>query len=456
MVRRFGTVELVPPMVIGLFTRRRTPPGRQTLSKSTPRRRRWPWFVLGFVFLLGVFFYFTSAKTLGEPITMEFGAAEPAFQDSMGALLGPGFIKGNRVETLINGVEVFPAMIEAIRRAQHSITMETYIWSSGVVNDQFVEALSERARQGVKVHALADGFGTLNLEKSEMRRMKDAGIEFVFYEREHWYRAKLNFNHHTHRKLLIVDGRVGFTGGVCIDDAWYGDANSMKEWRDTQFRVEGPVVKQMQAIFATNWLQTTGRLLQGPDYFPGDERRGDTFVQSWESGPGEGAEHARMAFLLAIAAARNSIRISHAYFVPDDLAIEMLVVARERGVDIEVIVPLKNDSAIGRGAARSRWGKLLAAGVKFYQYEPALYHCKVMIVDDVFVTAGSVNFDNRSFRLNDESNINVLDREFAGEQLRIFAEDKADSRPLTLEAFRARPWWVKLSDHTCGLVRSQL
>ena len=419
-------------------------------------RQRWLLIIGGVVLLLGAFFFVTTAREIDEPIEMTYGASDPAFRDSAGHLLGPDFVDGNRVEALVNGVRIFPAMLEAIRGAQHSVTFETYIWNSGFVNDQFMEALIERSRAGVSVHALVDGVGSIKLRNEEIEQMKAAGIEFVYYDREHWWQLKLDLNHRTHRKILVVDGRVAFTGGVCIADAWYGDAESKEVWRDTQFQIEGPAARHLQAIFAQNWLQTTGRLLQGPRYFPPTEERGDMLVQGWQSGPREAPEHARMAHLLAIAAARESIRLSHAYFVPDDLTIEMLVAARRRGVDVTVIVPSQHDSRIGRGAARSRWGQLLDAGVQFFEYEPALYHCKVMIVDDVFVTAGSVNFDNRSFRINDEANINVLDREFAEEQIRIFEEDLSDSRPYTAAAHHGRGWWIKGWDWLCGLLRSQL
>lgn len=435
----------------GLLRRIRaaTDPGRLSL-------RKWLLIVGGAALLLGAFFFATTAREIEEPIEMSYGAADPAFRDSVGALLGPDFVDGNHVEALVNGVRIFPAMLDAIRSAQMSVTFETYIWNSGFVNDQFMAALIDRARAGVKVHALVDGVGSVKLRNEEIEQMKAAGIEFVYYDREHWWQLKLDVNHRTHRKILVVDGRVAFTGGVCIADAWYGDAESKDVWRDTQFRVEGAAARHLQAIFAQNWLQTTGRLLHGPRYFPPMHHPGDMLVQGWQSGPREAPEHARMAHLLAIAAARESIKLSHAYFVPDDLTIQMLLAARRRGVEITVITPLKSDHAVSRGAARSRWGPLLEAGVRFFQYEPALYHCKVMIVDDVFVTAGSVNFDNRSFRINDEANINVLDRDFAREQLRIFAEDLRDSRPYSLAQHTGRPWWVKVADWGCGLLRSQL
>jgi len=431
-------------------------PSAPRAKRRAPLRVSTPWIVVGIVALgLGVLIYQTSAGILRKPIESAISIGDPVFRESVGPLLGAEFLRGNDVKPLINGKEIFPSMLEEIRKAKKSINLESYIWASGKVSDQFVEALSERAKAGVKVHAMVDGAGDLKLKLSDMEKMKSSGVEFVVYGREHWYQLKANINHRSHRKLLIVDGKVGFTGGVCIDDTWLGDADRPDVWRETHARIEGPVVRQMQAVFAANWLQTTSRLLVGPEYFPDTGRPGSAFADCFKSGPNESPENARMSYLLAIAAARKSILLSHAYFVPDDLAIEMLLRARQRGVDIEVIVPLKNDSRFGRAAARSRWGKLLAAGVKFYQYEPALYHCKVMIVDDVFTTFGSVNFDNRSFAINDEVNINVVDVDVAHAFLKSFNDDRAHSKPLTREEFEDRPFYIKITDNICGLFRSQ-
>ena len=425
-------------------------------KRRAPLRVSTPWIIVAIVALgLGVLIYQTSAGILRKPIDSAISIGDPVFRESVGPLLGAEFLRGNDIKPLINGKEIFPSMLDEIRKAKKSINLESYIWASGKVSDQFVEALSERAKAGVKVHAMVDGAGDLKLKLSDMEKMKSSGVEFVVYGREHWYQLKANINHRSHRKLLIVDGKVGFTGGVCIDDTWLGDADRPDVWRETHARIEGPVVRQMQAVFAANWLQTTSRLLVGPEYFPDTGRPGSAFADCFKSGPNESPENARMSYLLAIAAARKSILLSHAYFVPDDLAIEMLLRARKRGVDIEVIVPLKNDSRFGRAAARSRWGKLLAAGVKFYQYEPALYHCKVMIVDDVFTTFGSVNFDNRSFAINDEVNINVVDVDVAHAFLKSFNDDRAHSKPLTREEFEDRPFYIKITDNICGLFRSQ-
>ncbi len=440
-----------------LFARRSRPkPPPKPLEATAPRRPKWPWFVGG-VLLLAFYFWLSSARIVSEPVELGYGPTDPTFADSLGPLLGAEFTDGNRVQLLANGDEFFPAMLADITNARHSINLESYIWTSGEISNRFIDALSERARAGVKVHVIVDGMGSLKFSDEDQRRLLDAGVEFIMYGREHWWELKPNINHRTHRKLMIVDGRIGYTGGMCVDDTWLGNATQRDHWRETQIRLEGPVVRQMQSVFNTNWVQTTGRLLIGRDYFPVLEppARG-SLAQCYKSGPREDPENARMSYLLAIAAARKSIRISHAYFVPDDLALQMLIDARKRGVRIEVIIPAHNDSRFGRAASRSRWGKLLEAGVEFHSYQPAMYHCKIMTVDDNFLTIGSVNFDNRSFGINDEVNVNVLDPAVVRQANRQFEDDLANSTPLTLEEFRSRPTWQKLIDHFCGMFRSQL
>jgi cardiolipin synthase A/B len=432
-------------------------------AATAPRRQKrmarmkvgLPWvFAAGFAVLLGLFIYVISASKLRHVLVAEVSVADPRFRDFAGPLLGAEFLAGNTITPLINGVEIFPSMLAAIAAAEKSITLESYIWASGEVSDRFSETLIERARQGVKIHLLVDGVGNLRLKFSDINRMKEVGIEFVVYGREHWYQVKLDLNHRSHRKILIVDGTVGFTGGVCIDDAWMGDADDLEYWRETQARITGPVVGQMQAVFATNWLQSTSRLLTGPDYFPEPVTTGDAIAHCYMSGPGERPENARLSYLLAIASARHSIQLAHAYFLPDDLSIDMLLAARRRGVRIEVIVPAQSDSRIGLAIARSRWDRLLAGGVEFHEYLPSLYHCKMMIVDDVYLTIGSVNFDNRSFSINDEVNITVIDRDTARRFQQSFTDDLTLSAPLSLQRFRDRPWYVKVADHGFGLFRA--
>jgi cardiolipin synthase len=297
--------------------------------------------------------------------------------------------------------------------------------------------------------------GAFQFKRADRKRLRAAGVELEIFNPVYPWNC-WTWNHRTHRKLLIVDGKVGFTGGICIADEWLGYATEHDHWRDTQFRVEGPVVGQMQAVFMDNWLRCTSRVLHGPDYFPQLEPQGNTLAQCFKAGPRDGGENARLLYLYSIAAARKSIRLSHSYFVPDNLAVEMLVAAARRGVKIEVITPGIIDWNIVRRAARSRWDRLMEAGIEFYEFQPARYHCKQMIVDDAWITMGSINFDDRSFRINGESNINLYDPVFAARQIEIFEQDKAQSVRIAWREFKQRPWYMRAVENFWGLFRGLL
>ena len=398
----------------------------------------------------------TGEKKIERRIRPLYGISDPQFLRSMGTLLGPSIQDGNRVQGLLNGDEIFPAMLEAIRSARRTITFETYIYWSGRIGEEFADALSERARAGVKVHLLVDWVGSGKMDARLLQRMTADGVLVRKFHPLRWYNLS-RMNNRTHRRLLVVDGRIGFTGGVGIADIWLGHAEDERHWRDSHFRLEGPAVGQMQAAFMDHWMTTEGEVLHGEEYFPEAQPAGDAPAQVFSSSPGEGSESVRLMVLLSIASARESLRISAAYFVPDDLAVETIVAARKRGVTVEIVVPgTKIDTKIVRQASRARWGELLDAGVEIYEYQPTMFHCKVMIVDDVWVSVGSTNFDNRSFRLNDEANLNVFDRDLASAQVAAFEADKARARLVTRERWQRRPWTERIVEHAAALLRSQL
>ncbi|HUF11417.1 MAG TPA: phospholipase D-like domain-containing protein [Rhodothermales bacterium] len=389
-------------------------------------------------------------------LTHRFSIADPQFLRCMGQLLGPSILPGNRVKALQNGDQIFPAMLAAIRGARESITFETYIYWSGEIGRKFSEALCERARAGVKIHVMIDWAGSGKIEATYLEDLKAAGVELELYHPLHWYNIT-RLNNRTHRKLLVVDGRIGFTGGVGIADQWLGHAESKDNWRDSHYQIEGPAVAQMQAAFTDNWIKARAQVLFDGNYFPELEPAGDSLAQVFKSSVGGGSESVRLMYLLSIASATTSIRLQAAYFVPDDLAIETFVSARERGVKIEIIVPGPGmDAMIVQRASRSLWGALLDAGVEIYEYQPTMYHCKVLIVDDVWVSVGSTNFDDRSFRLNDEANLNIYDAAFAGEQVKVFEHDKSKSRLMTRAEFKDRSAVGKLFDSAAGMLRRQL
>ena len=398
----------------------------------------------------------SSEKKIEHEIHPLYGAGDEQFVRSMGVLLGPAILAGNRVTALRNGREIFPAMLHAIRNAERTITFETYIYWSGEIGREFAEALSARARADVKVHVLLDWVGTGKMDDELLERMKQAGVEVCKYHPLRWYNLG-RINNRTHRKLLVVDGAIGFTGGVGIADEWLGDAEDAEHWRDGHYRVEGPAVAQMQAAFMDNWMKTRSLVLHGEEYFPPLAPVGEHAAQVFKSSATDGSESVRLMYLLSIASARRSVRLSASYFVPDRLAVATIVSARERGVEVEIVVPGPNiDAKVTRKASKGLWGPLLEAGVRIHEFQPTMYHCKVMIVDDVWVSVGSTNFDNRSFRLNDEANLNILDAEFAAEQARTFEADKGRAREMTLEMWRARPRREKVKEWLAGVVRSQL
>ena len=395
-------------------------------------------------------------KKVQQQLPRLYSTASPDFERALGSLLGPGIVGGNAVTELLNGDQIFPPMLAAIQAAQKSITFETYIYWSGDIGKQFADALSERARAGVPVHVLLDWVGSAKMEESYLAEMKEAGVQIEKFHKPHWYNLA-RLNNRTHRKLLVVDGQVGFTGGVGIAPAWTGNAQDPDHWRDSHYLVRGPVVAQMQATFLDNWLKVTGKVLHGALYFPPIAPAGAQKAQMFSSSPSSGSESMQLMYHLAITAAERSIDLSVAYFVPDDLTRKLLMDALARGVRVRLVTPGEHtDTETVKAASRATWGELLQAGAEIYEYGPTMYHCKVMIVDQLLVSVGSTNFDNRSFRLNDEANLNVYDAAFAQRQTQVFEDDIRRSRRVTYEAWLERPWSEKLHEKMTGLLRSQL
>ena len=397
-----------------------------------------------------------SEKRVEQTVARLYSVQDEQFGRAMGVLLGPAILQGNRVEALLNGEEIFPSMLSAIRGAERSVTFESYIYWSGAIGREFAEALSERARAGVKVHVLLDWLGSSKLDAAQLAAMQESGVNIRRFHPPAWYRLT-RMNNRTHRKVLVVDGKVGFTGGVGIADAWAGRAQDPGHWRDTHFRAEGPVVAQMQGVFMDNWIKVTGEVLHGADYFPALSKRGDAAAQMFSSSPEGGSESMHLMYLLAITAARTSIHLSSAYFVPDDLTLTALVAAARRGVHVRIIAPGEHmDAETVRRASRARWGELLQAGVEIFEYQPTMYHCKVMVVDGTWLSVGSTNFDQRSFALNDEANLNITDPDFAARQIAVFEQDVGRSKAITLGEWQQRPLVEKVIEHAASMLRMQL
>ena len=413
--------------------------------------------LLGLVVAFIVFVFAAGPRRRLEHLVLDMCAVdEPQFVRTLGGLLGAPLVSGNQILELVNGDRIFPAMLEAICTARRSICFETFIYWSGEIGVRFANALAERARAGVKVHVLLDFVGTLPMDAALIDLMRDAGCDVVRYHPPHW-RHPSRLNNRTHRKLLVVDGRIGFTGGVGIGDEWTGDAQDPKHWRDSHFQVEGPVVAQLQGAFLTNWTKAVGRIEHSEAYFPELPPVGEHWAHLFHSSPDEGSETMRLMYLLSIAAARRTIRLAQSYFVPDRLTRLALASASRRGVEIDVILPGPHiDVRVVRRASRASLGPLLKAGVRIYEYQPTNLHCKVMIVDSHWVSVGSANFDNRSFGLNDEANLNVYDAGFARQLEESFAADLTKCRQITLRAWRRRPIRERLLEAAARTLRRQL
>jgi len=398
----------------------------------------------------------TPEKKLERHILHRYDIADPQYRREMSVLLGPAILPGNQVVDLQNGNEIFPSMLEAIRSARKTITFETYIYWSGEVGQQFCDALSERARAGVVVNVTIDWAGSIKMDSTLLEQMERAGVRLHRYRPLHWYNLG-RLNNRTHRKLLVVDGRIGFTGGVGIADQWEGTAQDPDHWRDMHFRIEGPVVAQFQAAFNDNWIKTTGEVLNGVDYFPPLERAGDMAAHLFIASPAGGSESMHLMYLMAIAAAEHTIDLEASYFVPDELISKALVSARQRGVRIRVLVPGEHiDSDTVRLASKAAWGELLRAGVEIHEYQPTMMHNKLLVVDREMVSVGSTNFDSRSFRLNDEASLNIYDHAFAERMTEIFERDLEPARLYTYAMWKKRPLKEKLFEKFILPIKSQL
>ncbi len=348
------------------------------------------------------------------------------------------WIGGNHVTTLENGNGYFPPMLEAIQNAKKTITFETFVYKQGRVGREFSVAFAEAARRGVKVHLLLDANGSRWVDKNDIALMKSEGVEFHLYRQFNLLKPGA-YNYRTHRKIMVVDGSVAYTGGAGYTDVWIGNAHTHKHWRDTQYEIRGPVVRQLQEGFMENWKEVTGQSLTGPTYFPPLKPVGHMNAQFSLGAPEDRGDTLGSSFLLAINAARKSILIEHAYFIPHRDLLDALLRALERGVRVEIIVCGEHtDFAVCRLAQRPALLKLHRAGAEISEYATTMMHGKLLVVDDYFSAVGSANFDDRSFFLNDEANLHLLDTKFAQDQRAMFERDKKQSVRLTKDNLRLR------------------
>ena len=370
---------------------------------------------------------------------------EPLFERTMELFTGARLHHGNEVRVLANGNETYPSLWEDLRDARQSITLQTYFCKPGRMADTLAEIVMERARAGVRVLFLFDAFGAQGLSEEYLDRLRDAGVRVASFRPVHWYSLH-KAQHRSHIRVVVVDGRVGYTGGFGIDDNWFGDGQSDDQWRDTNVRFTGPAVAQLQATFAAGWVEATGELITGDVFFPELEPADDAVCLAalFHSAPTIGSTPAARFVALTIASARERLYITNSYFVPDEDLVEILIRAARRGVDVRVLTAgPKTDVKITRWAGRGRYHQLLEGGVRIYEYQPTMMHAKTFVADSLWSSVGTMNFDNRSMVFNDESNLLVLDPTVGSRMTALFHADLQSSKEMLLEEFDGRGFLAK-------------
>jgi cardiolipin synthase A/B len=371
----------------------------------------------------------------------EVAVDEPAFMNELEPLVSSKVTRNNRIDVIENGDNFYQAELEAMRQSRHSINVEAYIFHKGKVTDEVLEVLTDRAKAGVHVNLVMDSLGSLSTRKTYFKPLKDAGGHVEWYHRlrlHNWFIT----NNRTHREITIIDGSTAFVGGAGYADWWRFGTGSKPPWRDTMVHVEGDAVRGLQGAFVENWLEASGEILNGPDYFPllkTDPGNVTGLVVCSTPSSSVGSTRARVLFQTLIAAARKSIYITTPYFLPDRSMREELVRAKKRGVTIKIIVPGKHsDHALTRSSGRSAYGDLLKAGAEIYEYQSSMIHAKITIIDGMWSVVGSTNLDNRSFGINDEINLAVLNSQVATRLTQDFADDASHSRRVILAEWEKR------------------
>ena len=380
-----------------------------------------------------------------------FAVEDEAFRRSLNGF-GNAMVEGNRAEILNNGDEIFPAMTEAIRNARMTVNLESYIFKDDRAGTIISEALMDAARRGVEVRVLVDGTGS-KFSGPLLDRMRQAGVKAsVFRPIRLWTIHKIV--RRTHRKILVVDGTISFTGGFCIANQWLGDARNPQEWRDMMVRATGPVSAQMQAIFSEDWTFTTGEILAGEKLYPRIDPAGEVVAQAIKTSRGDSSSLAAMLYFVAINSARKSIHIQNAYFVPTRQIRQALIQAARRGVDVRIMVPGRHmDQPLVRTASRLHYGELLTAGVRIFEYNRTMMHSKDAVFDGMFSIIGSINFDARSLHENAEGSLAFYDRDFGARLEAVFAEDERSAREITYEGWRRRSLEQRLAEIVSNLFR---
>lgn len=415
-----------------------------------------PWLaIIGGAFVSWLILVFLFTPHIPYHIEQDLDSTSDQFVHTIESTCHTMLESGNRVEILTNGTEFYPAMLTAIRGARETINIECYIFHTGDVAQQFIDALVERARAGVRVTIVMDAIGSFGAYRAAAGPLKAAGCRVERYQQMKWYRLG-RINNRTHRELMVVDGTIAFMGGAGIADWWAKSHRGKPLWRDMMARIEGPIVSDVQGVIAENWLECCGEILTGPHYFKRGDASGPTAAFVIKSSPSDRATDCRVLFQTLVEAANEQVVIMTPYFLPDAAFRQALKRTAERGVRILVMVPGRlTDQRWVRLASRRMYGQILESGVRIFEYDRGMTHVKALIVDELWAVIGTTNVDNRSFELNDEVNLAARSRDMAQRIARDFETDRLHSTELTLESWRRRPLWEKLIGTVAWILERQ-
>lgn len=391
-----------------------------------------------------------------DTMSTRLEADSPATAVTLASNLDAPLLEGNRVDLLVNGHEIFPAMLDSIRQARESVNLLSYVYWTGDIAVELADELAAAARRGVEVRVLVDAIGGRKMDPALIEKMRAAGCRFAWFHPIRWYTLR-RFNNRSHRKVLVTDGRIGFTGGVGIAQEWTGDAQDPQHWRDDHFRIEGPAVRYLQGSFAENWRQATGEVLAGPRMFPPLAPVGDARMVPLNAAPGSSISDIAFAYWVLFRGARERILITTPYYVPDpglELGVEE---AARRGVEVILLIPGRyQDSKLVRFASRTYYRRLLEAGVRIFEYQTTMMHAKTVTVDDTWAVIGSSNFDSRSFELNYEMVLATQDPSLVDRLNASFEQDLRSSREITLEDLESWNMFDRLRHNAALLLREQI
>jgi cardiolipin synthase A/B len=402
----------------------------------------WAWalMVTGVIAIVGVIgaLFFPDWPTDGHTVGFDAEPGSDSFVDWTAVFLNSPVLRGGEVKLLENGDTFFPAMLDAIAKAEDSINFQTYIFEPDEIGRKFIEAFKERARAGVEVRLLLDGFGAVKLRKRYRRELRDAGVRLELF-RPLALRNLVRFYRRTHRRAIIIDGEIGFTGGAAVSKKWKGNVTNRHEWRDSMTRMTGPMVGGIQSAFAGNWVYCTGEVIAGPRFFPSLEPRPGPCGVSVVSSPSDVMQPIRLVFWLSFINARKRLWICSSYFIPDKRLRDAVVDRARNGVDVRILVPGNHTDAVPvQLAGGSYYEELLAAGVRIFEFEPSMMHAKTVVIDSAWSIVGSANMDERSMELNEENVLGIADQDFARSVEKGVTADLERSREILLEQWRKR------------------